>query len=247
MKNRPILPAILLVLVAGAATADDPPDRPSAERRRTITVFGEGEASGAPDVAVTTLGVEALDPKLAAAVSDANRRMRSVLEAIKRAGIASRDIRTVEYSINFEQNPTPPRAAGEPEGRPSGSYRVRNTVQVTIRDLPRAGDVLDGAVAAGANAVSGIAFTIENPGPLRARAREAAVADARARAEALARASGVAVGPVVSISESSGGPVPRPMMARAMASMAPAPPIESGELSERAQVEIVFEISPRGP
>jgi len=125
---------------------------------------------------------------------------------------------------------------------------VRNMAQLTIRDLPRSGEVLDAAASAGANEISGIAFTIEDPAPLRARAREAAVADARARAEALARASGVGVGAVVSISESAGASVPRPMLARAMASVAPgAPPIESGELTERADVEIVFEIGKRSP
>jgi hypothetical protein len=242
----------LLLVAAGLAAlppvarAADDAGTPASPRLRTITVSGEGEASGAPDVAVTTLGVEALDPKLGDAISDTTRRMRAVVEAVKRAGVAARDIRTVEYSVNFEQNPPPPpRASG---GRSAGSYRVRNTAQVTVRDLPRAGEVLDAAIAAGANAVSGIAFTIEDPAPLRARAREAAVADARARAETLARAGGVTVGPVVSISENPGGSVPRPMLARAMASVAPgALPIESGELSERAEVEIVFEIGKRVP
>jgi uncharacterized protein YggE len=227
-----------------ALRADDA-TAPASPRLRTITVSGEGEASGAPDVAVTTLGVEALDPKLGDAIADVSRRMRAVVEAVKRAGVAARDVRTVEYSVNFEQNPPPPRSS---DGRPSGNYRVRNMAQVTIRDLPRAGEVLDASAAAGANEISGIAFTIEDPAPLRTRAREAAVADARARAEALARASGVGVGAVVSISESSGSSVPRPMLARAMASVAPgAPPIESGELTERAEVEIVFEIGKRAP
>ncbi len=247
MKRRASLSALILVVAASAAAAADSPGRRDAGRLRTITVSGEGEASGAPDVATTTLGVDALDPKVDAAVSDANRRMRAVLDAVRRAGVASRDIRTVEYSIDFEENPPPPRPSGAPEARPRGHYHVRNSVQVTVRDLPRAGDVLGAAIAAGANSVSGIAFTVENPAPLRARAREAAVADARSRAEALARASGVSVGPVVSISEASAGPVPRPMLARAMASAAPGPPIEAGELVERARVEIVFEIGDRAP
>jgi len=242
---------LALVLLAAAAAsvpaarAADDAGAASAPRLRTITVAGEGEASGAPDVAVTTLGVEALDPKLGDDIADASRRMKAVLDAVKRAGVAARDVRTVEYSVNFEQNPPPPRSSG---GRPSGNYRVRNMAQLTIRDLPRSGEVLDAAASAGANEISGIAFTIEDPAPLRARAREAAVADARARAEALARASGVGVGAVVSISESAGASVPRPMLARAMASVAPgAPPIESGELTERAEVEIVFEIGKRSP
>lgn len=247
-RPTPLLVALAAVLAAPAgsrsAAADDAaPNRPI----RTITVSGEGDASGTPDVAVTTLGVEALDPNVGPAVADANARMRAVLDAVKRAGVAARDVRTVEFSIGFEQNPPPPRAAGEPEARPTGSYRVRNVAQITIRDLARASAVLDAAVGAGANTVSGIAFTIEDATPLRAKAREAAVADARSRAEALARASGVAVGPVVSISENGGGPVPRPMLARTIAPMEAGAPVESGQLSEHAQVEVVYEIAPRGP
>ena len=233
-----------VLLAAAAAFAADAGDR---RPFRTITVSGEGEASGAPDVAITTLGVEVLDPKVGPAIADGNARMRAVLAAVERAGVPARDVRTTELSISFEQNPNPPRAAGETDARPAGSYRVRNMAQITIRDLGRASAVLDAAVGAGANALSGIAFAIENPAPLRAKAREAAVADARARAEALARASGVSVGSVVSISESAGGPVPRPMLARAMAPMEGGPPVASGELSERAEIEVVFEIAPRVP
>lgn len=250
MMHPPRSSAALLLagaLLAGSARAVRAADAPDARERRrplrTITVVGEGEASGAPDIAVTTLGVEAVAPKVGPAVADANVRMRTILDAVKRSGVASKDIRTADFSIYFEQNPMPPRTEGEAAARPSGNYHVRNSVQVTIRDLPRASDVLDAAIGAGANAVSGISFTIENPAPLRAKAREAAITDARARAEALAHASGVAVGPVVSISESSGGGVPRPMAARAMA-MAAAPPIESGELAERVQIEAVYEIVP---
>jgi len=246
--RRPAGFSAILLLAAAAAAAPSPaadsPDRP-AGRLRTITVSGEGEASGAPDVAVTTLGAEAVARKVGPAVADANARMRAVLDAVKRSGVAGKDIRTTDFSIDFEQNP-PPRAEPEAGGRPAGNYRVRNTVQLTIRDLSRASEVLDAAIGAGANAVSGISFTIENPAPLRAKAREAAVADARARAEALARASGVSVGPVVSISEGGSGPVPRPMVAR-MAMDSAAPPIESGELTERVQIEVVYEIVQRAP
>lgn len=227
--------------LAAAIAAASPPEPPL----RTITVAGEGEATGVPDVAITTLGVDASAPKAGSAVADASARMKAVVDALRRARVADRDIRTEEFSVFFESDPNPPRSENPP-ARPAGSYRVRNTVQVTIRDIVRASEVLDAALAAGANAVSGIRFTIEDPASLRTKARERAVADSRSRAEALARASGVAVGPVVSITEGSGGFTPRPMAARTMA-MESAPPIEAGELAERVQIEAVYEIVPVGP
>jgi len=208
-------------------------------RLRTITVIGQGEAHGRPDVARTSLGVDVIASRVGSAVDQANSRMRAVLDAVKGAGISEKDIRTTDFSIFFEQSPEPPRSNAAGNAPPAGNYHVRNSVEVTIRDLRRVSDVLDGAIAAGANAVSGISFTVDDPAPLRARAREAAVADARMRAETLARASEVALGAVISISEQVGGP--RPIMTRALA-MSAGPPVESGELTESAEIEAVFEI-----
>lgn len=245
MKRPSILPALLPIIgfvVAGSlARAQEAPDHRERPARRTITVVGEGEARGKPDVARASIGVDAAAARVGPALQDANARMSALLAAIRRAGVADRDIRTTEFSVFFEQDPTPPRAG---EAAPvSGRYHVRNGVEITIRDLARASDVLDAALSAGGNSASGIAFAIGDPAPLRARAREAAVADARGRAEALARAAGVALGPVLSISETGGGGGPRPMAARAMA-MSAGPPVEAGELAETAQVEVVYEIAP---
>lgn len=247
MRRRPgFSAALLLASLAGAAGArpargEESPTHPQAgPGRRTITVIGEGEARGKPDIARASLGVDATAAKVGPALQDANARMAALLAAIRRAGVADRDIRTTEFSVYFEQDPASPRPGDA--GRVSGRYHVRNSVEITIRDLARASDVLDAALAAGGNAASGISFAIGDPAPLRARAREAAVTDARSRAEALARAAGVSLGPVLSISE-GGNAGPRPMAQRAMA-MSAGPPVEAGELGENAQVEIVYEIAP---
>ena len=237
------------LFLAGFAAAAAPPARAQEApmRRelgggpRTITVLGEGEARGKPDVARASLGVEASAEKVGPALADANARMRALLAAVRRAGVADKDIRTTDFSVYFEQDPAP--RAGSASR--AGLYHVRNAVEVTIRDLSRASDVLDAALAAGGNTASGISFAIDDPAPLRASARRTAVADARSRAEALARAAGVAVGAVLSISE-AGSPGPRPMLARAMAASA-GPPVEAGELSETAQVQVVYEIVPEAP
>jgi uncharacterized protein YggE len=224
-------------LAAGAAAASEPADilpgpRGLPPRPRTISVIGEGEATGTPDVARTSLGVEVRSPKAGLAVAEANARMTAVIAALKKAGIAAKDIRTTEFSVNFERPPEPP-----PQ---SGQYRVRNVVEVAIRNRDRVGDALDAALSAGANDVFGISFSIDDPRPLRSRARESAVADARGRADDLARASGVALGPLLSLSE-EGAFSPRPIAMRAM-SMTAGPPIESGELTVTAQVHAVYEI-----
>ncbi|WP_437592459.1 SIMPL domain-containing protein [Sorangium sp. So ce1000] len=126
---------------------------------------------------------------------------------------------------------------------PTHVYQVSNTVMVVIRNLDQVGAVLDAAVAAGANNVWGVSFSLEQTDPLEARAREKAIADARARAEALARLQGVSLGHVVAISEVlEQGPIyaPRPMLASAGYAADMGTPVSSGEVPFGTQVKVVY-------
>lgn len=227
----------LLALLAATASAAAPPTpvQPSRGAPRTIRVDGEGHASAAPDVGVISLGVEAVDPSLARATADANERMHRVLAAVEAAGVAAKDVRTTRYDVAIER----PWQDGKPG--PITGYRVSTAAEARVRDLGRLGEVVDRAVAAGSNAVSGLRLDRADPAPERARALAAAFADARERAEALARAAGVRLGDVVSISEAGGGtpgPVPRVMRAEVSGGA----PIATGELEFGASVEVVFAI-----
>ncbi len=216
---------------------------------RTITVVGRGEVKVKPDVATTTVGVEALGPTVDAAMEDAQARMTSILDALKKLGIAEKDIQTSNFSINFERQGSPepkPAAQGAPGAfePPAGFYRVSNMVQVTIRDLTKVSDVIDTAVKAGANNVWGISFGLDDTDALEAQAREKAVADAKARAESLASLTGVKVGSVMAISEVVGSS-PVPMFAnaeRAAMGMGGGTPAEPGEVTFSTQIQVIYGI-----
>jgi uncharacterized protein len=216
---------------------------------RTITVVGRGEVKVKPDVATTTVGVEALGPSVDTAMADAQARMTSILDALKKLGIAEKDIQTSNFSINFERqgSPEPRPAAQSTPGAfepPAGFYRVSNMVQVTIRDLTKVSDVIDTAVKAGANNVWGISFGLDDTDALEANAREAAVADAKARAEALASLTGVRVGSVMAISEVIGNQS-IPMFAsadRAMGMGGGGTPAEPGEVTFTTQIQVIYAI-----
>jgi uncharacterized protein YggE len=111
-----------------------------------------------------------------------------------------------------------------------------------VRELTEAGDVIDAAVAAGANNVSGPSLSRDDHGKLYNDALERAVADAKAKAEVLARAAGVSVGAVQSVAENpqtGGGPMPLGYAAaRSIAA-----PIEAGTIQIVANVRIVFALS----
>jgi hypothetical protein len=200
-----------------------------------IQVTGEGRASAAPDVARVTAGVEVRDASLAKASAEANARMAKVLAAVEKGGVAKKDVRTVRYDVAVQ------REAKKAEGVVTTGYVVSNRVLVTVRDVARFGAVLDQLVAAGANAVDGVALEKEDPSAERARALEEAVADARAKAAVLAKAAGVSLGEVLLVTELAGGPVPvRQTFAAARA--AGGVPIAEGELEIASSVDVTFAI-----
>jgi uncharacterized protein len=219
-----------------AATADD------ARERRSISVSGNGEAAGTPDLASINAGVQSMAATVNEAATSNQAAVARIMKALESAGIAKKDIRTVDYGIWPEQRYDPQRAE---EPRITG-YRVTNSVQVTVRDIGRVGDILAAVTNAGANSVNGITFGVADTAGLEARAREAAMKDARTKAEALAKLAGEQLGEVLQISLSSGGGYPMPMkMARmelADAAAAPPPGISTGEFSVSVEVQVTYAI-----
>jgi uncharacterized protein YggE len=120
-------------------------------------------------------------------------------------------------------------------------YTATNSVSVLVRDLAKAGSVVDAAGVAGANEVSGPALTRADQDELYRSAVRAAVANARSKAEAIARAGGVRLGAVSSVVEGSGVAPPEPL-ARAAADSAGATPIEPGTQEIEASVTVEFAV-----
>jgi uncharacterized protein len=228
--------ATLLVAsaVAGVAApalirADSTDPRPG-----TISVTGTGTVTTEPDTATTTFGVVTQGSTAREAMLQNSEEMAKVIEALKRAGIASKDLQTQYVSLD-------PRY--DNQGREVVGYSATNSVSAIVRDLAQAGAVIDTAVAAGANNVSGPSLSRDDQGKLYNDALERAVADARAKAEVLARAAGVSVGAVQSVAENpqtGGGPMP---MGYAAAARGLAAPIEAGTTQVVANVRVVFALS----
>lgn len=209
-------------------------------RRATLSVSGEGLASAVPDMATLTSGVVS-EGKTAREALDANSAaVATMIEAIKAAGVESRDISTSGFSVQ------PQYAPQKKEGDPLriASYQVNNAVTVRLRGLGKLGDLLDQLVTNGANQISGIAFDIADPAKLEDAARAEAVKQARHQAEIIAQAAGVRLVRVVSIASDAGPqPMPRMMMA-ARAEKMDSVPVEAGETQVRAGVTVVYEIEP---
>jgi uncharacterized protein YggE len=207
---------------------------PARAAERLVTVTGEATVAVAPDAAVIRIGVNSQD-KTAREASEANaKQMTAVLAAIKDTGIADRDIQTSRLSLQPQYDPNKGGTA-----RLTG-FQATNQVTVKIRDIDKLPALLDHAIAAGANEMSGIEFVITEQSKLLDRARDDAIADARRKAELYAQAAGSKLGPVVSITEEGSAAPPRPMQAM----RAGAVPIAPGEQTLRAMVTVSYELSP---
>ncbi len=224
----------------GSAAAQDQPAAPTTSLPRTITVVGEGTVSTTPDVAQIQVGVQVKGDNAQEASAEAAETMDAILAALKDAGVATKDIQTTGYNIFVEQRTGPDGVATD-----QVMYHVSNSVSVTVRDLDTVGDVLDAAIAAGANNIYGVNFSIDDPDEVMAEARKKASEDALARAEELAGLHGVALGEVVSVSEVIDG-MAVPMYASVNANMgmgSAAGPIAPGELEMTARLQVVYAIA----
>ena len=173
-------------------------DTSTTATEHTVTVSGSGLVSVAPDVADVVLGVMAQKPTAAEAQSAAATSMTAVVAAIKKSGVADKDIVT----INLNLSPVYDYGSGGSAPRLTG-YQYANTVKVIVRNINSVASVVDGAVAAGATTVSGISFRLDDPKVVQAQARQLAMNDARTKADALASAAGVSVKGVATIAEAA--------------------------------------------
>ena len=204
-----------------------------------LDVNATGEVTRVPDLAIISAGVQTLQPTASGAIEENATRMERVRAALKRAGIADRDIQTSTISLNpeyrYNEN-QPPRLTG---------YRATNTVNVKFRDLKRTGAILDALVAEGANQINGPNLTIDKPESAYDEARVKAIANGKARAELYARALGKRVVRILSVSE-SGAFVPPPMpfgrdMAQAASAVAKTE-IDPGTQELSVTVSMSFEL-----
>ena len=236
MMKSCLLPAALLAAVFAS------PALAQGDLQPAISVSGEGTVTVPPDLAQIDAGV-ASDAKTAKEAAEANNTaMGKVLAALKGAGTDETDVQTSRLSLQPQYaQPAPGRQA------PPAiiGYRAANHVTIKVRDLTKVANVIDTLVAAGANDIGNVGFTVREPSKLLDEAREKAVADARRKAEIYAKAAGVILGAPLDITE---GGTPAPMFRSKMVAAAPmaiaGTPIAQGEETLSISVSITWAIKP---
>jgi uncharacterized protein len=224
MSFRFALPAVIAAAAFGAAHASAAP--------RTITVQGTGIVTTVPNEAQFSFGVSVTAPSAKTALTANARRMNALIAAIKALGIPPAAIQTAEISLTPNTNDN---------GTKILNFTASDSVSVTTKDVAKSGSIVDAAVGAGANLVSGPTLGPSDQLVLDRRALKAAVVDAHARALAIAEAAHVKLGGIQTVTEVSSSPVtfsPAPKAASIAST-----PVEPGTVQTEEDVTVTYAIA----
>ncbi len=208
---------------------------PAEAMEHLVTVTGQGMITVAPDTALIRIGVTS-QAKTAREASAINaKQMTKVLTTVEQSGIDKKDIETSRLSLQpqYDSKDGTTRLLG---------FQVTNQITVRIHDIGNLPTILDRAISAGANEMSGIEFEVSQQSKLLDQARGDAVADAQRKATLYAKAAGAKLGKVVAITEQGASPPPRPL--QAMRASAAGIPVAPGEQRLHATVTVTWELAP---
>jgi uncharacterized protein YggE len=234
MKIRIALVALFVALA--------PPALAQEARGTVLNVNAEGLSEARPDLATITVGVMATGRPAQAALEDTSQRMTSLLETLRREGLAERDIQTASVTVGQQRRQ-----------RVVTNYQANNSVRVRVRAIETTGRVLDAIVAAGGNRVERIVLSHQDPLAQLDAARRDAVAEARRRAEIYAAALGLRVVRVIEVSEPGAARVGAEQLELTatlttdslldeLPQIIPSVPIVPGEITTRVSMSVSFEL-----
>ncbi len=197
-----------------------------------LTLNGKGSVRANPDIAIVNIGVITEDKELERAQQQNASAISVVINSLKAGGMKDSDIQTITYSVNPQYDFV--------EGRQLfRNYRVVNALRVTIRDINRAGAIIDGAVRSGANEIGSIEFTVSDSSVYYNQALNLAIKDAIGKASDIEKAFGFTINKTpISITEETASFTPK--MDFAMMRSEGTTPIQPGELEIGASVKAIF-------
>lgn len=206
--------------------------------QKTIMVEAQGKVTVKPDVAMTTMGMTSEAVTVAEAQKKNTEVMNNLIAKLKALAISEDDIQTANYNVYPQYDYTD-------EGSVLKGYQVYQNVNVKIRNLDLANQVLALAGEVGANNVSGLQFTIDDDEVYKAEAREDALKQIAEKAKSLSQMLGVNMVGIVSYNEYEDGGDYYPVMYKESAmglGGAIAPDIQAGTNDVTLNVSVVFEI-----
>ncbi|MBW0145738.1 SIMPL domain-containing protein [Sphingomicrobium clamense] len=240
MTSTRILPILAAALALNPATAmaqvQTAPALAEDATRLDLTVTGK--TTRVPDIATISTGVQTRARTAQEAIRQNAQRMSQVLAALREAGVAERDIRTSQLSLNPQYDYR--RESGE--GPVLTGYVATNQVSVRFRDIAKSGEIIDALVSVGANQINGPMLSIDDVDAAMDEARANAIAEGRQRAELYAAAMGKRVTRVVMVSEGRAANRP-PIVMNAARSMAMEDAADTQIVPGEQDVAVVLQMS----
>jgi len=169
-------------------------------------VQGTGKTSVAPDIAKIDLGIEESGVNLKTVQDSVNKKSQTLVNGIKKLGVADKDIKTISYYVYPQYDYT------TPTQRITG-YQVSTSYEITIRDFSKINDLVSSATTLGANTIGGINFDLSDDlkNKTLETARDQAVNEAKTKAQGLAKAAGITLGKIINVTEETPSDI-RPLM-----------------------------------
>jgi uncharacterized protein len=239
-RRRRTTAVVIVCVVALATTLAGCSTRGKSADRPTLTVHGTSTIDAVPDLLTVVMGVQTMAAAAAAALADNNTKSQRLLAQLRTSGVADRDLQTSQLSVN----PT-----YDPKGKING-YQVTNLVTAKLRQLDKAGGLIDSAAAAVGDAVriQSLAFSVDQTSATFEKARAAAVKDATTRAKTIAKAAGVRLGRIRTITDDT-QPAPPPLTfgvgaaaSTGTGAAAPAIAIAPGTQQVTSNVTVIYEL-----
>jgi uncharacterized protein YggE len=180
-----------------------------------ITVTGRGEVMASPDVASFVFSVQEEGSNTKLAQDKATEKTNAIIAALKKAGIDEKDIKTLAYNVSpkYEySNAVCTQYSCPPSKSTIVGYQISQDIQVKVRKIDTAGEMLSLAGGFKVSYISDLSFVIDQPETLRAEARQKAIAEAKEKAKTLSKQLGVRLVKVTSFYEDNGNYNPGIMM-----------------------------------
>lgn len=237
MNKMMMILGMILVTAIVLSTGFTPSAAGQDDMKNLISVSGTAKVSVEPDMAKVSFGVQTEHQDSSVAQDQNTERMNQVIAAVKKLGIAKKDMVTTQYNVY-------PRHDYDNNGKITRTYYIVNhQLQVVVNDINQVGMLIKSASDAGANQFSDIQFMISNEEEVYQEMLEKAVKNAKGKASAIARGLGKTLGQAVSVSEQSSGGVRTYAAAVGMelAKTSPSAPIQGGEISISASVQVEYQ------
>lgn len=198
---------------------------------QTVSFVGEGKVKAAPDTARAEIGLVTEGKDTITVQNENSSKMNAVIKFLKERGISEADIKTSNYSLSpkYEYNKGKSSLVG---------YVLNQNLTVTVRNLDKIGEILDGAVSSGANRIDSVSLFVDKPEELKNKAREEAVKQAKEKVAATSKIAGLRLGRLVGFSEGSSGEPP--MFFEALSKGGAAPQIEPGTQEIKVNVTLTY-------